>query len=520
MLAARRPADESVPTLARTMTDAHGAFRLELALQRLQGIGPIRVIWAYRPGRLVATELADLTGQNAIPLVRRPRPCSRAVETDDNVVLDPEGRPLGGIRLVPVLSRVNGRGVFFTPDAWLERLTVATGADGVATFPFLPATVEPQRVRVTAPGIVPHVFPLPGRPINNPATLKLGRPARLAGSVSNDSGQPAANVPVEVWVENLYYPPSNPDGNPRPAGMPSLIHFDSGPIRTGADGSFRTPPQLMTGWSYRIVIRPEGDAPVNSESLMARTELTTVPPLRLQQRRKLVGLVHNRQGQPVGGARAFLPSGEPATTTDAQGRFLLEGTLHERTYLLVRAEGFRLQGWPAIPARQPQDRKFTLVRTSEPPDRTMTPLPAPISLEESRALARRVLDPFLRATLDKGDEWPLQDFTASTTPEQDRPCRGARASRETCPPGFPVGRRRANPCRLGTDGRRSRGSHVDRRGDRDPEESRTGLPAVGRGLAGFGARSETSSPGTRHATSPRGCGRLRSSGLRVGTDRR
>ena len=166
-------------------------------------------------------------------------------------------------------------------------------------------------VRVTAPGIVPHVFPLPGRPGNNRVTLKLGRPARLAGSVFNDSGQPAANVPVEVWVENMYYTPSNPDGNPRPAGVPSLIHFDSGPIRTGADGSFRTPPQLMTGWSYRIVIRPEGDAPVNSDSLTARTELTTVPPLRLQQRRKLIGLVHDRQGQPVAGARVFLPSGEP-----------------------------------------------------------------------------------------------------------------------------------------------------------------------------------------------------------------
>ena len=34
----------------------------------------------------------------------------------------------------------------------------------------------------------------------------------------------------------------------------------------------------------------------------------------------------------------------------------------------------------------------------------MTPLPAPVSLEESRALARRVLDPYLRAALEKGDD--------------------------------------------------------------------------------------------------------------------
>ena len=73
------------------------------------------------------------------------------------------------------------------------------------------------------------------------------------------------------------------------SGPPSLIHFDSGPIRTRADGSFLTPPQLMTGWSYKIIIRPEGDPPVTSDSLTATTELTNVPPLRLQQRRKLVG---------------------------------------------------------------------------------------------------------------------------------------------------------------------------------------------------------------------------------------
>ncbi len=381
VLAGRRPADESVPTLARTMTDAQGSFRLELERRKMQEIGAIRVIWAYRPGRVAATELAEVAGKGAIPPVRLTlaEPLKRTV-----TIRDADDRPLGDVRVVPILCWGN-RSPFLTPDDWLERLTVATGADGVATLAYLPATIDPHRVRVTAPGIVPHVFPLPGRPVNPRVTLKLGRPARLAGSVFNDSGQPAANVPVEVWVENLYYPVLNPDGNPRPAGAPSLIHFDSGPIRTGADGSFQTPPQLMTGWTYRIVIRPENVPPVNSESLMTRTELMTFPPLRLHQRRTLIGLVHDRQGQPVAGARVFLPSVEAATTTDAQGRFVLEGILPDRTYLLVRAEGFRFQGWPAVPTRQPQERKLTLVRTSEPPDRMMAPLPVPISPEEARA---------------------------------------------------------------------------------------------------------------------------------------
>ena len=88
VLAARRPADELVPTLARTTTDAQGAFRLELARQRLQGIGPIRAIWAYRPGRLVAAELAELTGKGPIPPIqltlaeplKRTLPCRRLIQ--------------------------------------------------------------------------------------------------------------------------------------------------------------------------------------------------------------------------------------------------------------------------------------------------------------------------------------------------------------------------------------------------------------------------------------------------------
>ena len=107
----------------------------------------------------------------------------------------------------------------------------------------------------------------------------------------------------------------------------------------------------------------------------------------------------------MAGARVFLPSGEPSTTTDAQGRFMLEGILPDRTYLLVQAEGFRLQGWPAIPARNPRSGSTSLSRTSEPPDRTMAPLPAPISLEESRSLARRVLEPYLASRTGEGRQW-------------------------------------------------------------------------------------------------------------------
>jgi hypothetical protein len=403
VLAARKVPEESVPTLSRATTDAQGAFRLEFAREKLQGLGPLRVVWAYRPGRAIAMQRAEIPASGAAPTVRLTlaEPVQRTV-----TIRDPDGRQIGGVRLAPRLFAMNGRAQFLTPDDWQERLTVATGLDGVATFPYVPANVDPLRLIVTAPGLVPHEFPLPDRPGSDRFDLEIGRPARLAGSVNDDEGRPAANVLVEVAVRNLYYQTSDPGETPKPSGPPQPIHFDSGPILTGADGSFRTPPQLMTGRSYQITVHPEGDPPVLSGSLTATNASTTVPPLRVhhQPRRKLIGLVRDRQGRPVAGARVFLPSGEPSTTTDAEGRYQLEGILPEKTYLLVQAAGFRLQGWPSIPAGQPQERTLTLIRTSEPSDRTMAPLPAPIPAEEARALARRVLEPYVNAAMAKGDD--------------------------------------------------------------------------------------------------------------------
>jgi hypothetical protein len=402
VLAARMPADGSIPTLAQTTSDDRGAFRLEVARLRLQGI-VTPFLWAYHPAHAVATHEVVVAGTGAIPPVRLTlaRPFRRTL-----TILGPDDRPLAGVRLATVRYVFDERVLFGTPDDRLERLTVTTGADGVAALTSLPASIDPFTVRATAAGLAPHKLPLPSRPGSDRYTLKLGRPARLSGSVSNDAGQPVANVPVEIWAENATYSLSDPGRNRMMRDRPILIRFDSGPVRTRADGKFLTPPQLLSGSSYRVVVHPEGNPPASSDGLTAMTELTTVPPFRLRQVRRLLGRVLDRGGEPVAGGRVFLPSGEPSTNTDAQGRFVLEGTLPERTYLLVLSEGFRLQGWPAIPVRQPEERRYTLARTSEPPDRTMAPLPAPIPLEESRALARRVLEPYLQAALEKGDDGP------------------------------------------------------------------------------------------------------------------
>ena len=305
-------------------------------------------------------------------------------------ILGSDERPLAGVRLAPALCALDDTVLFQMPDDRLERLTILTGADGVATLAYFPSGIDPMTVRVTAPGIAPHDLPLVVRPARDRITLRLGRPARLAGSVYNDSGQPAAGSPIEVWVENTHRMPLEPGVEWKVS--PSLIRFASGPVRTQTDGSFLTPPELLTGSSYRITIRPEGAPPVTSDWLKATGERTIFPPFRLKQHRKLQGLVHDRQGKPVVGARLFLPSGEPSTTTDAHGRYQLEGILPEKTYLLVKADGFRFRGWPAIPAREPRESKLTLARTSEPPDRILAP-----NRNQSRSNSRATRAPSSRA---------------------------------------------------------------------------------------------------------------------------
>ncbi len=381
VLFARNLADGTAPTLARVTTDSQGAFRLQVARKPLPGLGPRRFIFAYQPGRSLAVQMVDLTGDEAPAPVRLtlPEPSRRTL-----TILSPDGRPLAGVRLAPVLCEFDQTHLFQMPDDRLEPLTVTSGADGAATLSYFPSGIGPITVRVTAPGIARHDLPLLDRPAHDRITLKLGRPARLAGSVFNDSGQPVRDVPIEVWVENTYRMPGQLAVQWKVS--PSLIRFDSGPVRTQADGSFLTPPELLAGSSYRITIRPEGGAQVTSDWLKATGERTTFPPFRLKQQRKLQGRVHDRQGKPVTGARVFLPSGEPSTTTDAHGRYLLQGLLPDKTYVLVKADGFRFQGWPAIPARAPRENKLILVRTTEPPERIMAPQPPPISQEESRAL--------------------------------------------------------------------------------------------------------------------------------------
>ncbi len=107
----------------------------------------------------------------------------------------------------------------------------------------------------------------------------------------------------------------------------------------------------------------------------------------------------------------FQPGDGPSATTDEAGRFRIAGARPGRSFLLASRDGFQFSG-ALIDAKESAPIELTLSRPGEPPDRLMVTLPGPIPQEESRALARRMIGPYLKQVLAKGDDaaklWTLR----------------------------------------------------------------------------------------------------------------
>ncbi len=282
-----------------------------------------------------------LLNGNAPPPVTRltlERPAIRTV-----TVLDPEDRPVAGLRVAPVTLRyATGRlGWLTLPDEWVDRFTVTTDDRGAASLTSLPPSLVPLSVRVAGPGVAPHTLPLDA-PNGKDLVLKLGRPGRVVGVVRSTSGAPLADVPVEIWVQGSGTVPD--DILHRRIAPDEILRLDPGPLRTGPQGAFQTPPTLLGGSSYRISIRREGFAPFVSDWVALTGERATIPEIRLRPVRKVTGRIQDRQGRGVAGARVFVPGGGPATTTDVEGRFALEVADPGKAVVLVESSGFRLRG--------------------------------------------------------------------------------------------------------------------------------------------------------------------------------
>ncbi len=224
-------------------------------------------------------------------------------------------------------------------------------------------------------------------------TIRLKKTSRLAGRIVDGAGQPVAGQVVEIWS--------------RGGGWlgPNSVELRGGPLKTTADGRFQTPDNLIVGSTYRVVVRAPGKEPIISEWMAIGEAARTLLPMRLRPLRTVRGRVVDRQGKPVANVEVFQSGDGPeqtATKTGADGRFVLDGFRQGPVFVFARGEGFRFRG--QLIKEGESEVTAELTRVTEQPARAMRMLPELIPLEESRAMARRLVEPVWKVVVEKGND--------------------------------------------------------------------------------------------------------------------
>jgi protocatechuate 3,4-dioxygenase beta subunit len=373
-----------------TRTDAGGGFELDSSrLKRAR----LFWLWSCRPRSALAIKLSD---PPPFDLVLRPS-TPRTVKVEG-----PDGRPLPGARITPLYLQPAGRSSRGeVPDVLAASLIVTTGPDGRATLDYLGNGDVLITARVTAAPIGTQDLQL----VENPRrasqgatiTIHVGPTKRLAGRVRNRAGQPIAGQEVEVWSKGGTYLRTD------------RVKFLDGPLRTAADGSFRTPDNLLVGSSYLVAIRAPGFEPILSKWITIGQQPQLLLPMLLRPLRTIRGRVVDRQGKPLAMVEVFQSGDGPertATRTSGDGRFVLAGFREGPVFVFARREGFRFFGRLIKPGEEAVP--IELIRVGERPAPELHVVPESVPQEERIALARRLIEPCWEAAVAKKDQAAAQ----------------------------------------------------------------------------------------------------------------
>jgi hypothetical protein len=373
------------PVELQTRTGAQGGFRFSPS--RLHRAADSR-LWAYRPGLAVAA----ISGSSPPFELVLHKAQTRTVKVEG-----PDGRPVAGARLSPLILSGPGRSSRDElPESLAAQLAVKTGADGQATLNDLVGGDKLVTVRLKAPSIgTQDLQLLVDPPPNNQGatiTIQLSATQRLAGRVRNRAGQAVAGQEVEVWSRGDFFRRMNP------------VVFQGGPVRTAADGSFRTPENLLVGSTYMVVVRAPAFEPIFSRWITIGPQPPLSLPLLQRPLRTIRGRVVDRQGKALSEVEVFQSGDGPertTTRTHADGRFKLEGFREGPVFLLARREGFRYFGRLIKPGEE--EVVVRMIKIGERPAPELHTLPEPIRREEAQALTRRLVQPCWDAAVAQKD---------------------------------------------------------------------------------------------------------------------
>ena len=379
----------STPVVARTKTDDKGAFSFDLPAETAeanvkQGIK----VWAYDGAK-------GFTGVYVWPTSKIPK-LELVLERRRGrtfVVKGPGDKPIVGARIAPRVVSIGSAlgGGFYEriPDELAELIAVTTNVEGKAEVFDPPPSDSINAATIDSSLTACQILNLTNFPSKTAVfEWKLEPAGSLAGSVFDQAGSPLAGRIVAIWAR---------DENSKPAP----VRFASGPIKTGADGEFKTPAVLLLNHEYRVFIQSEGttDAFLSNWIKPDKPGDRTIelPPIKIGGLRSISGKVFDVRGNPVADAEVFQTCEGPydtATRTAADGSFRLEGLRAGALFLFVRHDHFRFFG--GLYHKNDQNIKITLVKTTEPPLASMPTIKRTLGDDERKRLARRLLDPCLR----------------------------------------------------------------------------------------------------------------------------
>ncbi len=213
------------------------------------------------------------------------------------------------------------------PLAMAEAITrqppdAATAAEGRFQVTDLPPG-EPFHLLVDADGYLPAAVPGLTAPTPEPIEVRLESAAGVRGEVVDAEQRPIADAQVRLQ-------PVVVAGEPRRGRRPLSVRSDG-------DGSFRFD-EVAAGSADVDAFAP-GFQPSDARRLEV-TAGAPAQPLRFVLRRgiALPGRVTDRGGAPIEGARAR--AGRPRASSDAEGRFVVEGLAPGRQLLEVDHPGY------------------------------------------------------------------------------------------------------------------------------------------------------------------------------------
>ncbi|WP_435006864.1 carboxypeptidase regulatory-like domain-containing protein [Tundrisphaera lichenicola] len=294
------------------------------------------------------------------------------------------------------------------PGATVQASWMLAGGDGSSSGTVLAKSDEEGQFTLEGLGpgsTVTITARLRGQQNQAPVSVQAGDPGpvtvaiavtpvlAVGGRLLGPSGAPLAGIPIRVQFR---VPRDNFQG------FPEQARFEDNPeIKTGPDGTFKTPKELERKPSeFRVEVVAEGFLPGRTPWVPSpASDLLTLPDLVLKRSRGIrvvTGRVVDRDGRPIPGASASQGGDGPrwtSTKADAEGRFRLTGVAGGEAIVLAEAPGFRDGG--AIVRDGVEPIEIRLARESEPPVEALKSLPSLLSRPQERALAREILEPVL-----------------------------------------------------------------------------------------------------------------------------